>query len=39
MVRYPFNDVFNFATVAIQVGKEIWVRSVRGQGRAFSGRR
>jgi len=30
VIRYPFNDVFNFATVAIQVGKEIWVGSVRG---------
>ena len=30
VVRYPFNDVFNFATVAIQAGKEIWVGSVRG---------
>ena len=30
VVRYPANDVFNFATGAIQVGKEIWVGSVRG---------
>ncbi len=30
LIRYPYNDVFNFATVAIQVGKEIWVGSVRG---------
>ncbi len=30
VVRYPYNDVFNFATVAIEVGKEIWVGSVRG---------
>jgi sugar lactone lactonase YvrE len=30
VIRYPFNDVFNFATGAIQVGKEIWVGSVRG---------
>jgi hypothetical protein len=30
LIRYPFNDVFNFSTVAIQVGKEIWVGSVRG---------
>jgi hypothetical protein len=30
VIRYPFNDVFNFATVAVQVGKEIWVGSVRG---------
>ena len=30
LVRYPFNEAFNFSTVAIQVGKEIWVGSVRG---------
>jgi hypothetical protein len=30
VIRYPFNDIFNFSTVAIQVGKEIWVGSVRG---------
>ena len=30
VVRYPFNDAFNFSTVAIQVGREIWVGSVRG---------
>ena len=30
MIRYPFNDAFNFATGAIQVGQEIWVGSVRG---------
>jgi len=30
VIRYPFNDVFNFSTVAIQIGKEIWVGSVRG---------
>jgi len=30
LVRYPFNDTFNFSTVAIQVGKELWVGSVRG---------
>ena len=30
IVRYPYNDVFNFSTVAIQVGKEMWVGSVRG---------
>jgi len=30
IIRYPFNDVFNFSTVAVQVGKEIWVGSVRG---------
>jgi hypothetical protein len=30
VVRYPTNDVFAFSTGAIQVGKEIWVGSVRG---------
>ena len=30
VIRYPYNDVFNFATGAVQVGKEIWVGSVRG---------
>ena len=30
LISYPFNDTFNFATGAIQVGKEIWVGSVRG---------
>ena len=30
LIRYPFNDVFNFSTVAVQVGNEIWVGSVRG---------
>jgi hypothetical protein len=30
VVRYPYNDTFNFATVAIQIGKELWVGSVRG---------
>ena len=30
VVRYPFHDAFNFATVAVQVGKEIWVGSVLG---------
>jgi hypothetical protein len=30
IVRYPYNDVFNFSTGAIQVGREIWVGSVRG---------
>src|SRR5262245_30221880 len=29
IVRYPYNEVFNFSTVAIQVGKEMWVGSVR----------
>ncbi len=36
IIRYPFNDMFNFSTVAVKVGKEIWVGSVRGgPGRAF----
>lgn len=30
IIRYPYNDVFSFATVAVQVGKEVWVGSVRG---------
>jgi hypothetical protein len=30
VVRYPYNDVFSLSTGAIQVGKEIWVESVRG---------
>jgi hypothetical protein len=30
LLRYPSDDVFGFATGAIQVGKEIWVGSVRG---------
>jgi hypothetical protein len=30
LIRYPFNDAFNFSTVAIQIGKELWVGSVRG---------
>jgi hypothetical protein len=30
LVRYPFNDTFATGTVAIQVGREIWVGSVRG---------
>jgi hypothetical protein len=30
IIRYPYNETFNFATGAIQVGKEIWVGSVRG---------
>jgi sugar lactone lactonase YvrE len=29
-VRYPFNDAFNFSTVAVQIGKELWLGSVRG---------
>ena len=30
LVRYPFSDTFSMGTVAIQVGREIWVGSVRG---------
>jgi hypothetical protein len=30
VIRYPFNEAFNFATGAIQVGNEMWVGSVRG---------
>ncbi len=30
LIRYPYNDTFNFSTVAIQIGREIWVGSVRG---------
>ncbi len=30
LVSYPYNDTFNFSTVAIQLGKELWVGSVRG---------
>lgn len=30
LISYPYNDTFNFSTVALQVGKEIWVGSVRG---------
>ena len=27
LVRYPYNDTFSAGTVAIQVGREIWVGS------------
>ena len=30
LVREPYNDTFGFTTVAIQVGKELWLGSVRG---------
>ena len=30
LIRYPYGDAFSFGTVAIQVGKEIWVGAVRG---------
>ncbi|MEP7304457.1 MAG: hypothetical protein ABJA98_02955 [Acidobacteriota bacterium] len=30
LIRYPFNSAFNFSTVAVQVGKEMWLGSVRG---------
>jgi hypothetical protein len=29
-VRYPSDDIFFGATAALQVGKEIWIGSVRG---------
>jgi hypothetical protein len=29
LVRYPYNDAFNAGTVAIQLGKELWVGCVR----------
>ena len=30
IVRYPHNEVFTIGTVAIQVGKELWVGSTQG---------
>jgi hypothetical protein len=30
LVRYPFSDTFTMGTVAIQVGREIWVGTYRG---------
>jgi len=30
LVRYPYSEAFSTGTVAIQVGKEIWLGSVRG---------
>ena len=30
LVRYPYNDAFSLGTVAIQIGREIWVGSARG---------
>jgi hypothetical protein len=30
LVRYPFSDVFAMGTVAIEVGREIWVGTYRG---------
>jgi hypothetical protein len=30
LVRYPYSDAFSSGTVAIQMGKELWVGSVRG---------
>ena len=30
LIRYPYGDAFSAGTVAIQVGKEIWVGAVRG---------
>jgi len=31
IINYPVNDAFDFATGAIQIGKQMWVGSVRGQ--------
>jgi hypothetical protein len=31
LVRYPASDAFEFATGAIQIGKQLWVGSVRGE--------
>ena len=31
LVNYPSGDAFDFATGAIQIGKQIWVGSVRGE--------
>src|SRR6266852_7768276 len=30
LVRYPYSDAFSSGTVAIQMGKELWVGTVRG---------
>ena len=30
LIKYPYNDRFRFGTAAIQIGKEIWVGSNRG---------
>jgi hypothetical protein len=30
LVRYPYNDTFSAGTVAIQIGRQIWVGAVRG---------
>jgi hypothetical protein len=30
VVRHPYSDVFSLGTVAIQIGKEYWLGSVRG---------
>jgi hypothetical protein len=29
-VKFPVGDAFDFATGAIQIGRQIWVGSVRG---------
>jgi len=31
VINYPVSDAFDFATGAIQVGKQMWVGSVRGE--------
>jgi sugar lactone lactonase YvrE len=30
LVRYPYSDAFSVGTVAIQIGRELWMGSVRG---------
>lgn len=30
LVRYPYGDAFSLGTVAVQIGKELWVGSARG---------
>ena len=31
VINYPVNEAFDFATGAIQIGKQMWVGSVRGE--------
>ena len=31
VVKLPVNDAFDMATGAIQIGKQIWIGSVRGE--------
>jgi sugar lactone lactonase YvrE len=30
LIRYPYNEAFRFSTVTVQIGKELWVGSNRG---------